>query len=80
MLNSITVSGVITQLTVFKILKYLGVEPHCTLGFSYGEFANRYARGDLTIDQAIFLAYCVEMCLNSESTVWVLMKNIIVQF
>lgn len=63
------VSGVIMQIALFEVLKDVGVEPCYTVGFSYGEFANGYVRGDLSMEQAIALAYCVGLRLNCKSKV-----------
>lgn len=63
------VCGVITQIALLEVLKHVGVEPSYTNGCSYGEFANGYVRGDLTMEQAIVLAYCVRLRLICKTKV-----------
>lgn len=51
------VVGVAVQIGLLEILKALGINPCNTFGCSYGKFANAYAQGIFTMEQAVLAAY-----------------------
>lgn len=50
-------TGISLQIATFELFKLVGLVPTSSFGYSYGEFANAYANGTLTLEQAVLSAY-----------------------